>query len=173
MNPTESALLVTVPEAEPIVAAHRDRLDSGAIRGVPAHLTILYPLMEPELLTDDVMNELARLFAAIPPFDLTFGSIGWFGTNVAYLRPTPDEPLRRLTSTVAARWPNWPPYRGDVGEPTPHLTIGDHGGTAALTAATTAIEPALPITTRITEVHLFTGSHEPGSWYSRTHFALE
>ena len=173
MNPTESALLVTVPEAEPIVAPHRARLDSGAIRGVPAHVTILYPFVAPELLTADVMHQLTHLLAATPPFDLTFGSIGWFGTNVAWLRPTPDEPLRRLTATVAKRWPDWPPYGGEVDDPTPHLTIGDHGGTAALIAATTAIEPALPITTRITEVHLFTGSHEPASWHPHTRFTLE
>jgi hypothetical protein len=39
----ESALLVTVPAAEPAVARHRSRLDTSATVGVPAHITVLYP----------------------------------------------------------------------------------------------------------------------------------
>lgn len=35
----ESALLVTVPAAEPAVARHRSRLDTSAAVGVPAHIT--------------------------------------------------------------------------------------------------------------------------------------
>jgi hypothetical protein len=36
----ESALLVTVPAAEPAVARHRSRLDTSAAVGVPAHITV-------------------------------------------------------------------------------------------------------------------------------------
>ena len=38
-----SALLVAIPSAEPAVARHRDRFDSSAPRGVPAHITVLFP----------------------------------------------------------------------------------------------------------------------------------
>jgi hypothetical protein len=36
--------LIVVPEAEPFVAAYRRRYDPSAAVGVPAHVTILYPL---------------------------------------------------------------------------------------------------------------------------------
>ena len=45
--PLESALLVPVPEAEPFVQRHRFRHDSVALRGVPAHITVLFPFVAP------------------------------------------------------------------------------------------------------------------------------
>ena len=41
----ESAVLVPVPEAERAVSRHRARLDGAAARGVPAHVTVLYPFV--------------------------------------------------------------------------------------------------------------------------------
>jgi hypothetical protein len=50
--PTESALVVVVPEAEAAVNAHRRRLDPAAAWGVPAHVTVLYPFAPPHTLTE-------------------------------------------------------------------------------------------------------------------------
>ena len=44
----ESAILVPVPEAGPVVGRLRARLDRSASRGVPAHVTVLYPFVPPE-----------------------------------------------------------------------------------------------------------------------------
>ena len=46
----ESALIIAVPEAEPLVKALRERFDWSAAQGVPAHITILYPFIPPEKL---------------------------------------------------------------------------------------------------------------------------
>ena len=43
-GPRESALLVAVPEAEPLVGALRLVHDPSAAVGVPAHITILLPV---------------------------------------------------------------------------------------------------------------------------------
>jgi hypothetical protein len=40
-DPTQSAVLVPVPEAERVVSRHRGRLDAAAALGVPAHVTVL------------------------------------------------------------------------------------------------------------------------------------
>ena len=40
-----SALLVAIAEAEPLVAEHRLRFDPVARRGVPAHVTALFPFL--------------------------------------------------------------------------------------------------------------------------------
>ena len=37
----ESALIIAVPEAEPLVKAWRERFDYSAGVGVPAHITLL------------------------------------------------------------------------------------------------------------------------------------
>ena len=35
----------------------------------------------------------------------------------------PDEPFRRLTLAIAARWPAFPPYGGKHAQVTPHLSL--------------------------------------------------
>ena len=62
----ESALLVSVPAAEPAVSAHRSRLDPGAPLGVPAHITVLYPFLPPAAIGDDV-RELQAAEEAVRP----------------------------------------------------------------------------------------------------------
>lgn len=161
---TESALVVLFPTVDPVVSAHRSRLDSGAIRGVPAHVTVLYPFMPPEILSTAVLAELRDLLSQFSPFDTTFDQIDWFDDRLVHLRPTADRPFRQLTAAVVARWPNWPSYGGVHGVPTPHLTIGDIGTRAEHRRAAEAIAPALPIRAHSSTVHLYTGSQAPHSW---------
>lgn len=172
MSQEQSALIVTVPEADQIVARFREQLDSGAALGVPAHVTILYPFMPAEMITDDVVDELSRLFLTISSFDVRFESIGWFGQQVVFARPASEEPFHRLTSLVAQRWPAWPPYEGAHADPIPHLTIGDNGDPNALTAAAEAVTSALPIVSRVSEIQLFKGTLEPRTWSRQMGFAL-
>jgi hypothetical protein len=44
----QSGLIIEVPEAEPAVRQHRERLDASAPLGIPAHITVLFPFMPPE-----------------------------------------------------------------------------------------------------------------------------
>jgi hypothetical protein len=50
VEPTESALIVAVPEAEWAVAALRAAYDPAASWGMPAHITVLYPFLPPEVM---------------------------------------------------------------------------------------------------------------------------
>ena len=84
----ESALLVTVPAAEPAVARHRSRLDTSAAVGVPAHITVLYPFLPPELIGADTHATLARLFASVPGFRFTLDQTRWFPDPVLWLAPS-------------------------------------------------------------------------------------
>jgi hypothetical protein len=78
----QSALLILVPAAEPVVGAYRARLDAGARDGVPAHLTVLYPFLRPALIDDAVLTSLAVLFGASPVFTFSLDRVGWFGDEV-------------------------------------------------------------------------------------------
>ena len=60
---TESALLIEVPSAEPIVGQHRARLDGNAALGIPVHITVLAPFMPAARLDD---STLARLLTTPP-----------------------------------------------------------------------------------------------------------
>jgi hypothetical protein len=61
----QSALLLAVPAAEAAVGPHRARLDSSALDGVPAHITVLYPFLPPAEIGPDALARLSRLFAGV------------------------------------------------------------------------------------------------------------
>jgi 2'-5' RNA ligase len=172
VSATESALIVSVPDAEPVVGLLRSRLDSSAPLGVPAHITVLYPFMPPELIDPGVVSELGSVFAKVDRFDLELTSVGWFETDVVYLAPEPQEVFKALTAMVFERWPDWPPYGGLHPDPTPHLTVGDNEDYASMVEAASAVEPFLPVRTTVTEIELIAGNATPGSWKRIAAFPL-
>ena len=167
--PLESALLVPVPEAEPFVQRHRFRHDSVALRGVPAHITVLFPFMAPGAIsaatTDTVRQALTR-FSAFP-FSLT--RLDRFPEGACYLAPDPTEPFRRLTMAIAQHFPAYPPYAGAHTEVIPHLTVAQSPDAPA--DELEAIESQLPIRCIAREAWLMVegGDHR---WSTRSRFAF-
>lgn len=170
----ESAILVPVPEAEPVVGRLRAELDRSANRGVPAHVTVLYPFVPPEQITAAVIATAAAAVASVPAFDCRFASTGWFGDEVVWLAPEPAGPFSALTAAVHAAFPHYPPFGGAFAEVIPHLTIGDRpeGGPAVLRGAEAQVLPTLPIRTRVSHAWLMTGTQSPDSWRRRAIVAL-
>jgi len=68
MSPIESALMVLVPEAERLVKPFRDRYDPSAAAGIPAHITLLYPLSIPMKLIRRCLTSLTSASADGPRF---------------------------------------------------------------------------------------------------------
>lgn len=126
-----SALVVLVPEAEPLVQDLRARHDPSAADGVPAHVTVLVPFLEPAAITAADLDTLRDLFARRPAFDAAFAEVGRFPAT-AWLAPQPAAPFVALTQAVWARWPSHPPYGGAFAGSVPHLTVAD--GDAAVAA---------------------------------------
>lgn len=148
-----TALLITVPEADPLVSGARKKYDPSAGAGVPAHVTVLYPFLPVERIDDAVTAELRALFAAQEPFALDFTGFGRF-PDLLWLAPQPDAPLRALTAAVEARWPQAPPYRGEYGDPVPHLTVAGGQPQEVYEALEREIGSALPLRAGVTGVHL-------------------
>lgn len=167
---TDSALLVAVPAAEALVGEHRARLDPSAPRGVPPHVTVLYPFMAPDDIDDDVVECLAAGFAACRRFDFELANIRWFGDTVVYLAPEPVEAFRDLTRNAVKLFPAFPPYGGAYADLTPHITIGQDAPIDVLRAAADAVASGLPIRTSATAITLMVGSTEPASWRVHTQF---
>jgi hypothetical protein len=118
----KSALVVLVPEAEPIVADLRAELDVSGRCGLPAHVTVLVPFAPPARLTAELRTETRRLFAKQAPFEFSLEGVCGF-RHIVYLAPQPFAPFDALTRATADRFPEFPPYRGVFAEPTPHLTV--------------------------------------------------
>jgi 2'-5' RNA ligase len=173
VEPTLSALAVLVPEAEPAVAALRQRLDRSASRGVPAHVTVLFPFLSPHELTPQIIAGVRHVVAGVPRFFLTLDKVGWFGERVVWLSPSPAEPFRELTHRLAGRFPRAQPYGGEFADVVPHQTIGHDHPHEVLTAAAAEVQQQLPIHAWVSTVHLLVGRPEPDtSWTTLTDFPL-
>ena len=172
MPPTQSAVIVAVPEAEAAVASWRIRLDPAAARGVPAHITVLYPFLPPDEIDGPALAEVAAAVRTVPAFDVRFERTAWFGETVLWLDPQPSAPFRALTTQVWQRFPQCVPYDGAHAELIAHLTVGDGAPVADLRSADRAVAAALPIRARVSHARLICGSMEPDSWRTMTEFPL-
>lgn len=120
----ESALIIAVPEAEPLVKELRERFDYSAGVGVPAHITLLYPFVPPLEITPEVLAELRDLFTQYAAFEFALTETRRF-PEVLYLAPSPAESFKALTQAVVERYPKYPPFGGAYPEVIPHLTIAE------------------------------------------------
>jgi 2'-5' RNA ligase len=156
---------VTVPEAEPVVGEWRQRYTLDAPAGIPAHVTILFPFVDPGRL-EEVEARLAELIAAVPAFDVTFARTARF-PEVLYLEPEPAEPFVALTHAIEREWPDQPPYGGHFETIVPHLTVAEPEDPALLDRIAAEVEPQLPIATRVNEAALFVEDHA-GHWHEHS-----
>ncbi len=166
----ESAIIIPVPEAEPVVASLRQRHDPVAARGVPAHITLLYPFAPPDQLASHV-EDLQRLCAESAAFAFSLTEVRRFPAT-AYLQPDPAAPFVALIERIMRRWPAFPPYGGRFATPVPHLTVADDVGPDVLDGVVRELAGQLPIACRATEVSLICSDDE-GAWACKRVFALK
>jgi 2'-5' RNA ligase len=159
----ESAIIVPV-EVPIAVRRLRDRFDPSATDGVPAHVTLLYPFMPPDALTDEVRAEIAQLVAAQPAFPFALRRVERW-PDVVWLAPEPAAPFRDLVERLAAAFPDYPPYGGAHEAIVPHVTIAQDPRPGYLEAAEHALPALLPIRDVAREAWLI--AHVPGQpWRS-------
>ena len=169
----EAALVVIVPESEPLVERFRAKYDPAARWGVPAHITINYPFIPGVEPTGDTIRSLSRLFAKIAPFSFALDHIARF-PKVLYLAPEPIDPFVQLIEQTAKVFPESPPYGGQFDSITPHLTVAYSGDGDLLASVQRNFSEAasghLPVNALADRVWLMDDS--AGRWEIRASFTL-
>ncbi|MBM3673915.1 MAG: 2'-5' RNA ligase family protein [Actinobacteria bacterium] len=165
-----TGLLVPVEAVEALVGAIRGRWDPVAHRGVPAHVTVLYPFVPADGLSAVEVEAVRDALAPIPAFTFEFLRTGRFGDTVLYLAPEPDAPFRALTTALVARFPEQLPYEGEFDDVVPHLTVAD-ALAAPLGELEATVRAGLPIAARATEVWLMVEGDD-NRWTTHTTFPL-
>ena len=167
----ETAIICRVPEAERYISQYRQRFDPSARRNVPAHVTILYPFMAPELIDAAVLATLQGIAESVPCFDYRMAKTQRFPVAI-YLQPEPDGPFSALTNGIFGAFPDYPPFDGKFDTVVPHVTVA-HGDEPLLCEIEVELRIALPVSgvpARCHEMVLIENSS--GRWEQMRTFAL-
>jgi 2'-5' RNA ligase len=169
-----SVILVPVPDADELVGDLREKYDSVALLGVPAHITLLFPFLAPGSITKDVLDELGAIFDEVSPISFSLTELGSF-PNAIYLRPTPAEPLIALTKNIFSAFPEAPPYEGKFAEIIPHMTVAhlseEQDSEAIEKEIAKSVSAKLPLNTEAKEAWLMIEDAE-GKWSILSKFSF-
>jgi 2'-5' RNA ligase len=118
----ETALIIAV-RLPPALERLRQRGVRDASRGLPAHITLLYPFLGPSAIGAEVVASIRGVTDGVDAF--TYRLVGrgiWPATLYATVEP--ERPFRSLYEALAAVFPSHPIYRGRFPF-SPHVTIAD------------------------------------------------
>ncbi len=159
-----SAFVVRVPAAEPMVRDLRAQHDAATALGVPAHITVLVPFMDPAQLGDAVLARARTALEGVPAFAFVFDRVGRF-PETAYLAPTPAQPFIAMTQALVAAFPGFLPYGGAHADVVPHLSVAHGDASTAQSVGRTLAARLLaagPVRAACTEVVLI--ENASGTW---------
>lgn len=166
-----STLLVPIPEADHAIAPFRPAWEPPPARGVPAHVSILFPFLRRRALNAHALSRIAEAAAAVEPFTVRFRRTGRFDRTV-FLVPEPARPFAELTRLIVERFPDCPPYRGAHGSVlNPHLTVLTCADGPGLDEAELEIRRSLPLRAAVRELWLMV-EDQHGGWRLQHAFPL-
>ena len=173
-RPLETFITLILEHADPALAeAHRELYPERVPEQIPLSLTLLYPWIPRDSVTDRDLERLRGFFATRPALEFDLARVAEFPGVVAYAVPEPDDELRATMRALWALYPAYPPYGRPGYDPPPHATLGRLEGDYAITLeqARQRVEPLLPVRCEVREVTLME-EYEPDRCRVRESFPL-
>jgi 2'-5' RNA ligase len=165
----ETALVIVLEDAEPFDEVRRDFAVATVARGIPFHVTLLYPFAPHDELSAALLAEVRSFFAVQHPFEFELTRVATW-PEVVYAVPEPDTELRACMKALHARFPQWPPYGGIHAEVVPHATLGEEVDAASVRAEIERrVAPHLPHRCQAPDVALLE-EFAPDRWRERERF---
>lgn len=174
-GPSRTALVVVAGEADDALLPWRRRYAASAVeRRIPAHVTILFPLVPAADVDEGLLSRLRDVYAPAAPFAYELARVESF-PGVAWLAPEPAAPFHDLIARTRAAFPAHAPYGDPTLEPVPHCTVGVSEEPAhlepVLAELRSGLAPLLPIRCVAREVSLLE-EHPDATWSLRAAFRL-
>jgi 2'-5' RNA ligase len=146
----ESALEIHVESLGAWLEPWRHATVEVANKGMPPHVTLLYPWRTAPLSEEDA-GQVQKVLEHQPPFELRFSELSHFGKRLIYLAldEQSEQTVKRLMNVLFDAFPETPPYGGQFSDPTPHLTVAkakddEHFG-QLMKEISERLEPELPV----------------------------
>jgi hypothetical protein len=118
-----SVTLVLAGQNAALAAAHDELYPERVGEHIPLSITLLYPWLPVDRLTDADVGGLADFFATRRPFAFELTRVAEFPGAVVYGVPEPEDELRDLMRSLWSRYPGLPPYGQRGSDPPPHATL--------------------------------------------------
>ena len=103
-----TVIVVPVPEAEALVGRYRLRHTTSGGKGMPAHITVVAPFVDSDLLAAGAIQEVRDLLSEFGAFGFSLARAAYFALDerrALYLAPTPSEPFVRMAETILGQFP--------------------------------------------------------------------
>jgi 2'-5' RNA ligase len=141
----------------------RRRRVANAADGVPAHMTLLHPFVEPDGLGPPVRRRLRDVAATHPPFGYRqSGMAEW--PDAIYVAVEPVAPFVRLQHDLQTAFPEWPLYGPDFDlDFEPHITVAHGEGILAPGVREDRAWLALPRPARVSSIDVI-ATDPVGHW---------
>jgi 2'-5' RNA ligase len=165
-----SALSETALESAVIVRARlpaaletlRRRGNDNAPRGIPAHVTLLYPFVDPVDLSRAVRSTVAEIAAGQPSFDYRLtGPRLW--PDAVYAAVEPDRQFLRLHHDLVRAFPGYSTYGRPGFDLVPHVTVAEGASVGDPAVLAAPAWRALPVRGQATALEVI-ASDAAGRW---------
>lgn len=119
-----SALDIQISNAGEIIEKYRKKYTSDGAKGMPPHITLLYPFLKTNEYTQQNHNILVDVISKMQPFSFRFEGVDRF-PGVLYLKVSQKEKIINIIQKIVHEFPDFLPYGGKfpINELTPHLSI--------------------------------------------------
>jgi 2'-5' RNA ligase len=164
----ETAVVALLPELDPLIGGWRRRYTGDGARGMPPHVTLIFPFADSADLGDR-LGPLGRTIAAFASFEATLVEAARF-PDLVYLRPEPNEPFVAMTEALAAAFPEFLPYGGEFQEIVPHVTVAQ-ADEEVLAGVERELKPKLPVKVRVERAWLV--ENTPVGWRRHSAFPFD
>jgi hypothetical protein len=162
----ETAIVVPVPEADPLIDRWRRKNTTSGAEGMPAHITLIHPFADTSQYASGLGHIVEATMAGMGEVDYSLVSTAYFRgmPSTLYLVPEPPDPFVTMTKALADEFPQYPPYGGMFSEIIPHVTVAQHDDPDLLGEIEQDVKRSLPIQARASAVALFEHAAPPYGW---------
>ena len=173
-NPiTESAIILPFPELSPMVDVWRTASVDVAEKGVPPHITLLYPWRSGAVSRADI-DLVVQACQKTARFIVLFNCVDYFSGGAVYLGLEDNRDVLALMQSIWQVFPESPPYAGQHDGSIPHLTIAQTNPASVSVDSgeiSQALEAELPVTANVDHVAIISQDSN-GWWHELTSIEL-
>ena len=140
------------------------RLYHNDLNLIPPHVTLAFPFLPLESVTDEVVQKLTKLLGKTPAFDFELSQVKWFGTDVVYLEPSNSDIFRSIIETLQLMFPDFHPYDDAFDSVIPHVCLSEHGQLADRQSLGRLATKYLPFSSRASHVWMMCNERHVDEW---------